>query len=433
MNEGNAKKRIKILVFSVPAWNSKVGANSWATLLESYPASNIACVSIRDEVPDSPVCGRYFTISENRVIKSIFKRNVRTGYEVKPDLYAESLADLSAQKSRYSKYQKKRNYLMLLAREAVWKLGKWKSREFDSFLDDFKPDLILHSMDGYIHMNRIVLYAIRRTSSKAIGYIWDDNFTYKASPSLGFKIYRFFQRRSLKKLAKKTDNFFSITERTKREADTFFHINSAVLTKPLHTIPEYKEREYVPPYKILYTGSLIIGRDEALKTLVKVLDRINYDQTLFELDIYTATDLQEDEREHFNKPYVRLHPPIPQSEVLKEQQKTDILLFLEALSGEFINSARLSFSTKITDYLSCGKPILAIGSKEACPIEYFIENDAALTACNEKQIEKVLKDISENPQILNQYAKNACACGMKNHAPEKILNTFHEAVEKTIG
>ena len=53
MNEGNAKKN-KNTVFSVPAWNSKVGANSWATLLESYPASNVACVSIRDEYRTVP-------------------------------------------------------------------------------------------------------------------------------------------------------------------------------------------------------------------------------------------------------------------------------------------------------------------------------------------------------------------------------------------
>jgi len=433
MNVNKIDKEVKILVFSVPSWNSKVGANSWAALLESYPSRNIASVSIRDDIPDSPVCGRYFTISENRIIKSILNRKIKTGYEVTTAAYAESLIDLSAQKRRYSRYQKRRNYLMLLVREMVWKLGKWKTKEFDSFLDDFQPDLILHSMDGYIHMNRIVKYAIQRTSAKAIGYIWDDNFTYNVSNSLGFKVYRYFQRRSLKSLAKITDNFFSISERTKLEADAFFHIDSTVLTKPLNSIPKFEEKEYAPPYRILYTGSLIIGRDETLKTLINILEWINIDKLFFVLDIYTGTGLTEKDRDYFNKPYIQLHEAIPQSEILKKQQETDILLFLEALSGSFVNSARLSFSTKITDYLSCGKPILAIGNRNNCPIAYFIENDAALTACDEMQIKKVLKEILSNPQILNQYAENACACGIRNHAPEKIMQTFNRVIEKTVG
>lgn len=72
-------QNVKILVITVPSWNSKVGANSWATLLEKYPPENIASIYIRDEIPDSKVCSMYFSISENKIIKSIFHRKVKTG------------------------------------------------------------------------------------------------------------------------------------------------------------------------------------------------------------------------------------------------------------------------------------------------------------------------------------------------------------------
>ena len=54
----------RILVFTVASWNSKVGANSWATLLEHYDSSNVANICIREEMPDSRVCSRYFVISK---------------------------------------------------------------------------------------------------------------------------------------------------------------------------------------------------------------------------------------------------------------------------------------------------------------------------------------------------------------------------------
>ena len=62
-------KNLKILVMTVPSWNSKVGANSWASLLEDYGCENVANICIREEIPDSKVCSRYFCVSENRIIK----------------------------------------------------------------------------------------------------------------------------------------------------------------------------------------------------------------------------------------------------------------------------------------------------------------------------------------------------------------------------
>ena len=145
---------------------------------------------------------------------SILNRKIKTGAEVKANSQTDE-ETLSAHNERYAKHSKKRRYSMLLAREMIWKLGKWKTKELDDFLDSFKPDIILHAMEGYIHLNRITEYAIERTGAKAIGYIWDDNFTYKQHSDFGYKVYRFFQRKSLKRLAKKTDAFFAITEKTK--------------------------------------------------------------------------------------------------------------------------------------------------------------------------------------------------------------------------
>ena len=145
----------RILIFTMTSWNSKVGANTWESLLVDFDNEKLANIYLRDEVPDSKICSKYFCISENRVLKSIFKRRIQTGREVIPQTLseAEQSQDLLAHNERYAKMEKKRRYSMLLARELCWKLGKWKTKELTTFLQDFKPDIILHSMDGYIHMN----------------------------------------------------------------------------------------------------------------------------------------------------------------------------------------------------------------------------------------------------------------------------------------
>lgn len=415
----------RILVITVPSWNSRVGANSWAALLEKYDSENVASIYIRDEIPDSPICSRYFCISESKVLKSVLKRKIKTGREV--EAYSkEEDNTLNEHNERYAKFTKKRRYSMLLARELVWKFGKWKTKELNEFLDSFKPDIILHSMEGYIHLNRIVEYAIKRTGAKAIGYIWDDNFTYKQSNRIGYKIHRFFQRKSLKRLAKKTDAFFAISEKTKREADKFFKINATVLTKPLSSIPNVSYGEIKKPIKMLYTGNLFIGRDRSLLKLVNAIKKLGYEND-FEIDAYTKTHLTDEMRTALECSFCRVHSPIPQKEVLQKQKEADVLLFLEGVDGK---SARLSFSTKTTDYLSSGRCIFAIGNRDLAPIEYLKDNKAAIVATNDSELEASLKEIIENPKGLIDFAKISAELGIKNHNREKIEQAFYGVIDE---
>ena len=226
----------KVLVCSIPCWNSKSGSDTFSTLMSGYDIEKIANLYIREDFPDSPVCKNYFRISENAVIKSILKRNIKTGKQIitTADVLDDNSENAKKTANRYKKQVTKRNYLLLYAREILWKLGKWKTPELDAFLDEFKPEVVFFAMEGYIHFNRINRYILKKTGAKGIGYFWDDNFTYKQSKNIWHNIYRFFQRKDLKKTANLCDSFFAISPKTKREADEFFKVNCELLTKQTH-------------------------------------------------------------------------------------------------------------------------------------------------------------------------------------------------------
>lgn len=424
-------KQPRILVISVGSWNSKVGS-TWPSILKGYDSENIANICIRDEIPDSRICSRYFNISENRVMKSIFNRSIKTGKELTVANSEENVQDLNAHNERYHKMKKKRRYSLLMARELVWKLGKWKSAELNSFIDSFNPDVILYSMTVYIHHTNIVEYAIKRTGAKSVAYIWDDTFTYKQSDEIGYKIYRFFQRNALKKVAKLTDGFLAISDMTKKEADEFFGIDSVVLTKPLYNEPKVDYSNFEMPIKAVYTGNLFIGRDKSLARIVKAAESINRDSVKVKFDIYTSTELSDEIKKQLNYDYCEVHSAVPQEDVFDIQRNSDLMLFVEDIDGPDARVARLSFSTKITDYLSSGKCIFAVGHKETAPMQYFINNDAAVIAAEDKEIEEKLSMLVNNPELLVKYAKNARDIGIKNHNEEKILNTFDTVIKSVL-
>ena len=423
----------KILVSSVSCWNSRVGSNTLSSWLTHYESSNIANIYIREEVPDSAVCSRYFKISENKVIKSVVRRGMSTGKEYFanniPD--AEDVSNLNRHKGRYGFFKKFRFWLFLYLRELLWTLGNWQSKELNEFIDDFKPDIIIMPLEGYIHFNRINQYIIKRTGAKAIGVFWDDNFTYKPHKwSIGFRIHRYFLKSNLKKSVSLCSAYFAISPQMKAECDSVFHINSIVLTKPFSPCAAAKDQNRtMQPVKMIYTGNLLIGRDKTLLLLLKALKEVNRDSVKISLAIYTTTNLTAKLRKATGEtPGCAFKGAVPQNEAIERQKQADVLLFIEALSGKDKYSARLSFSSKITDYFATGKCIFAIGPRSIAPIKYLTEEDAAIVANNFEEIKQSLQKLTI-PALVLEYGEKAFACGERNHADDRIKATFMNTIK----
>jgi hypothetical protein len=118
---------------------------------------------------------------------------------------------------------------------------------------------------------------------------------------------------------------------------------------------------------------------------------------------------------------------VPQSEVLKLQQEADVLLYAESLSDKNL-SARLSFSTKMTDYMSSGVCIWAVGNPDLAAIDYIDKEHVGLVSTEGDSIRSALLQMIHNPSILTELASSAQDCGKRNHNQEYIINTFKAAL-----
>ena len=422
------KKMPRMLVTSVPAWSNSVGSDTFSSLLKNYDREKLACLYIRANKSDSPTCNHYFQILEGRVMKSILNRKTKTGIEY----YSEDTnqtsdnslgKELEAEKRRYGFFRKFRSYLFLFAREFVWKFGKWKSKELDQFLDSFDPEVLFFPIEGYIHFNRINEYIIaRKRPKRVIGFLWDDNFTYKQQPyNIGYLLHRFWLRFSVRRLVKHCDTVFAISPKMKAECDKEFGIDSVLLTKPIHNPKPFKPYTPSSPIRILYTGNLYIQRDQTIALLVDAIRKVNQGETKVFLDIYTTTQLSE---KMYRRIHVdgccQIHGSIPQSEVIKKQKEADILLFVESFSTKK-QSARLSFSTKITDYLNSGRCIWAIGNKDLSAIEYLEQTNSAIVSVSPESILDQLQKVVDRPQTISEYGELGHLLGKKNHDYNDII------------
>lgn len=429
---------MKILVNTVDAWSQQVGSDTMSSLLSSFDSKDVASINIRARRSESRVAGSYFHIFEERVIKSIFRPSIETGEKYLPQPEADNSQELVQEERLYKKRRLLNRYVYVLIREILWKLGHWKSRALDEFVSSFSPDVFFFPIESYIHFNRINLYIIRKFKPKHIvGYMWDDNFTYKQEPRNPlYLLHRWWLRKSVKKLVASCDAVFAICPKMKRELDAEFGINSVLLTKPIRSAstsePGGKSCQNVPalssPIRILYTGKLIIGRNETLALVADAVKAVNKDGVKFVLDIYTSTPLSAKMKARLDVPgSCNLKGFIPQSEVFKEQEKADILLFVESFSNRNL-TARLSFSTKITDYLSAGKCIWAIGNDDLAPIEYLESEDAAMVSTRPESVIAALEELVRHPERISSFAEKALECGKKNHNKQMIQDCFIQEI-----
>lgn len=434
-----AEQLPKILSISLNTWRFDSNAHTQMDLFKYWQPDRVAQIYTQSDLPDTPVCNTFFQISENAMIKSALThkpvgRQVENG--AKAD--ADTQKAMTQERKLYAVGHKKKSWLLTLAREIVWSLGHWRTLALDKFVQEVDPDVYFVPIYPVVYTAKIQSYILKKFPKPYVCYLMDDNYSYmNCGHNLFAYIHRFWLRKYVKKLAENCTEMFTMTKTEAKDTDDLFGTHSVVLTKGIdYSNLTYKEITPSKPIKMVYTGNLLIGRDSSLAAISKAMANINRDGEKITLDIYSPTELRAETMQLLNANGCHHHGNVPHAEVAAIQSAADVVVFVESLEKQHRYAARLSFSTKLTDYFKSGKCIFAIGDKAIAPIEYLTENDAAVIATEYSEIEKKLTELINHPAMINKYAKKAFDTGKKNHNEEDIkrvfVDTFVRACEEDL-
>lgn len=423
----------KVLVISTNAWRDNTGINTLIEFFKCWDSEKLAQIYTKSAMPNTSVCKNFFQISENAVMKSILKRGTVTGKEVYNEVEKSASNEAEQEQKIYSSYKGcVVRFFLSIMREIVWKLGKWRTKELDEFIDGFDADVLYIPVYPTIYMGRIQKYIIKKTGKPVVSYLADDNYTYKSVGKNPISLlHRFFLRKYVKFIVEHSSKLMVIAPKQKEEYDRIFGTDSVVMTKGIDFEPfvPYKPNK---PIKMVYTGKLIIGRWNSLAAVAEALGSINATETKAELDIYTTDSLTEEQSKALNRNGCAVKGSLTLEQVKEVQRKADILVFAESLEKKYKHTARLSFSTKITDYLKSGKCIFAIGDKEIAPIDYFNKYDSGVTASTYEEIGHRLKELVSNPRLIAEYAKKGYDCGVEHHERSKMDNLLIKTIKDSV-
>lgn len=421
------KELPKVLAITLSEWRTDSSSHTLPDLFKFWKKEKVAQIYTKALLPKTPVCNKFFQISENAVIKSVFNRKM-VGREVYNEA-TENSSDKKAIQSEQKLYKlahNKKSWFLTVAREFVWNLGCWKSKALDDFVKNFDADVYFIPVYPVAYMGKIQRYILKKFPKPYVAFLADDNYSYEncgSNPMAYF--HRFLLRRQVGKLAKNCDEMFTITKTEAEDTDKRFGTNSVILTKGIdYSDIIYEEKQINDPIKMVYTGSMIIGRNYSLSAISKALKEINQDGIKITLDIYSQDIPHGKIADLLNSNGCCFRGRISRDEVYRIQSEADIVIFVESLEKKHRYAAKLSFSTKLTDYFKSGKCIFAIGDETIAPIVYLKENDAAIVSTEYEDILSNLKKILENKSLIAEYGKKAFECGKRNHNEEDVKETF---------
>jgi hypothetical protein len=183
------------------------------------------------------------------------------------------------------------------------------------------------------------------------------------------------------------------------------------------TCPQYNDNNK-KPLKIAYIGSLSLNRWKTLKFLGDVLSSSIYKDD-YVIEIYAREVPNSKILKAISKPpYISYCGSLDAEGVINKQKEADILLVAESFNYNCRKNTLLSLSTKITEYMSTGKAILAIGPPEIGSMRFLEENGKAIciTKLDKKAtanaLELLLDDTyrirvgESNWNCINQIMKN---------------------------
>ena len=425
----------RVLVIDVNAWRKDAPSNTLMEIFRAWDPQRLALIYTSSELPDSEVCAHYFQISESQVLKSLLRPFVQTGREV-VNTGNNDNGDIRLERSLRKRAHASHPKWMRLAREWVWKFGRWKTRELDAFIDAFQPDVLFIPIFPYAYMGRIQQYVLKRVRRPFAAYLSDDNYSFRACSGVTGYLLRLWNRKYVKSLAVSSNEMFVIVEKGKEETDRLFGTDSVILTKGIDFSKlSFRERTVSLPLKFVYTGSLLIGRGETLELLAQALDELNaeYGRLAGELYIYSQTSPPASILSRLERGASHFCGAVPHRQIADVVAGADVVVFAESLKGKKADIARLSFSTKITDYLSGGKCILAIGKDDIAPMDYFRRNQAALIAVSPAEVKSRIRELMDNPSLVNEFGRKAFMCAGRNHDQKMMAERFVQTMVRASG
>lgn len=414
---------MKIMILTNSAWDDTNASNTFTNLFSDWKDAKFSNVYTRENMPNNPVCNKYFCITDKMLAKCIltpskigreFTHLQSDGYND----YDNKKRDVKEEKliSFIHKYNLKFAYHI---ENILWRLRGWQNKNFKNFLQHENPDIIFTFAIPTIQRTMMLRYVKENTNAKIVLFLVDHVCSKYFSNN---KEKGYIERKRLAEQYKLSEKNYGISE----ELCNIYGTEFGVKITPLYKGCDFNvpvKKNFNKLIKIVYAGNLLYGRLNTLAELVNTINNINKNEQKYSIEIYSGTDISKIEADMLNIPGTsKFCGKRNFEEIKKILTSADIVLHIESFENEQIERVRYSFSTKIIDCLQSGNVLAAIGPKVLSSIKYCSRIDGSIVVDDLKKLEEVFLNLSTDS--LKSRAESIREFALKNHSMDVVHNSL---------
>ena len=428
---------MRILVIGVGPWNDiQSGNNIMTNWFTGYDAE-FANIYVHSGSPCNKLCESYLLVSDEMMLKSFLGRKAGVERKIKfsEQLRFQEKEGLYLNKTGIERKAKElpRNIAFVI-KDLVWLLGRIDKVLIESYIERFNPDIIFcHHVFG-MNFWRIEKYVSSITNVPMVAFTGDSEVSLrKFSLSPLFWIRQITLRCLFRNHVKRFSHYFTFSEEQAKMYQLKYGIHASTLYKCVDSPSVFYAKPVGCPIRLVYAGNIIYNRWRTIGAIADALDEINKDGCKVLLDIYTNTALTNKMSHRLsNKQWLTTHGRVAPNELDNIYKKSDIALHIESFDLKNRLDTKDSFSTKIVDLMNSTCAIMAICWEKHNGFQYLKREDAAICVSDVHLIEQVLRNLTTDTSIIQEYALKAWACGLRNHSRVRIHNQITEAFDDAI-
>lgn len=415
------------------------GGITMMNLFKDWPSDNLAVITeLTAESSPTFHCQKYYQIGyhEKKIIfpllwikKRILSGEVMVGNNRKDQPWAGK--GLSGPRS----------LLKLLYYKTIKILGinhlTYKmqlSEKLLHWVKNFSPDIIYHQPFNFSDMQ--LAYQLKRAINiPMVIHVMDDIVSFANKPNL---LYYYWQKKIhglFRMLIDSASVCLSISDYMSVEYYNRYNKNFIAFRNPVELdewMPHMKKQwELSTPIRIVYTGRLAVPNLNSLLLFCRAISNVREKGHDIVLDIYSLDVNHSFYRRLKTLDGISIMKPVPYSQIPELISGYDIALLPIDFNSRSIQFARFSISTKTSEYLISGVPVILLAPVEIALTDYAHKNKCMYIISNSdlKNIENRLIELIINQSLREDIARKAINVARIDSDACKVRQEFRSLIK----
>lgn len=407
--------------------------NNGKTLLaffEDWPRERLAQLYLTLDEPSFDICGQFYRVTDLDVLKDALPGLSGAAGPVEPTSWTRDReVKSSLGKRRFYRTIRKvflaRPPAALMVRSLVWNKARADRERFRAWLDACDPQLVFFQSSSAVFAFDLVEEICRDRQIPLIVETTDDYLT--PGPRwqpFGRRYHRQMQR-AYQRAIDRSYAAVAIGDKMAGEYSERFGgrwevaMNSVDLPDTVPPRPDDDSR----PVVLHFAGNLGLNRWRVLAVLGAALDVLaERHHTQARLEIFSI-DAPEPVvlAELTASARVSFRGSVDAAALHQHRSDSDVLVHVESFDEQNRHVTRLSVSTKIPEYMTADRVILAIGPPDVASIQYVADKDfgAVVTSPDPQRIAEELRQLLADPQRRAALRSRARHLVEANHSRQR--------------